>query len=213
MYPRPPLTTVHVDELTAELCGAARPTHFDGVTTVVTKLFAIAGPCRAYFGRKDAQQLAVVRRMTEDLEPAGRRRRLPARARARWPRAVEPQRVPHAGGTRAPRPCCPARCAPRPTRSSRGERDPRRSSPRSSATTVASRAARRARVRRSAGRRRSRPTSNGSTVTCSRARRSPRLDAPHRQRRARRSTASTSQSTSGTATPGDGPRGVLAVGS
>jgi pantoate--beta-alanine ligase len=67
MYPRPSLTTVHVSELTRDLCGAARPTHFDGVTTVVTKLFAITGPCRAYFGRKDAQQLAVVRRMTEDL--------------------------------------------------------------------------------------------------------------------------------------------------
>ena len=67
MYPRPPATTVHVEGLTAELCGAARPTHFDGVTTVVTKLFAITGPCTAFFGRKDAQQLAVVRRMTEDL--------------------------------------------------------------------------------------------------------------------------------------------------
>jgi pantoate--beta-alanine ligase len=67
MYPRPPLTTVHVGEVTADLCGAARPTHFDGVTTVVTKLFAIAGPCVAFFGRKDAQQLAVVTRMADDL--------------------------------------------------------------------------------------------------------------------------------------------------
>jgi pantoate--beta-alanine ligase len=67
MYPRPPLTTVHVDALTASMCGLARPTHFDGVTTVVTKLFAIVGPCRAYFGRKDAQQLAVVTRMAADL--------------------------------------------------------------------------------------------------------------------------------------------------
>ncbi len=68
MYPHgPSLTTVHVDRLTAGLCGAARPTHFDGVTTVVTKLFAIVGPCRAYFGRKDAQQLAVVTRMAADL--------------------------------------------------------------------------------------------------------------------------------------------------
>ena len=67
MYPRPPLTTVHVGELTSELCGAARPTHFDGVCTVVTKLFAIVGPCAAFFGRKDAQQLAVVTRMADDL--------------------------------------------------------------------------------------------------------------------------------------------------
>src|SRR4029077_14725548 len=67
MYPMPPLTTVHVAGLTADLCGAARPTHFDGVTTVVAKLFSIVGSCRAYFGRKDAQQLAVVRRMTADL--------------------------------------------------------------------------------------------------------------------------------------------------
>ena len=67
MYPRPPLTTVHVADLTADLCGAARPTHFDGVTTVVAKLFAIVGPSAAFFGRKDAQQLAVVTRMADDL--------------------------------------------------------------------------------------------------------------------------------------------------
>jgi pantoate--beta-alanine ligase len=67
MYPRAPLTTVHVAALTDGLCGASRPTHFDGVTTVVTKLFSIMGPCRAYFGRKDFQQLATVRRMTTDL--------------------------------------------------------------------------------------------------------------------------------------------------
>ncbi len=68
MYPSGrPLTTVHVDGLTADLCGAARPTHFDGVATVVTKLFAVTGPCSAYFGRKDAQQLAVIERLVEDL--------------------------------------------------------------------------------------------------------------------------------------------------
>jgi pantoate--beta-alanine ligase len=67
MYPRPSLTTVHVDRLTADLCGVSRPTHFDGVTTVVTKLFAIAGPCVAFLGRKDAQQLAVITRMADDL--------------------------------------------------------------------------------------------------------------------------------------------------
>jgi pantoate--beta-alanine ligase len=68
MYPEPPLTNVHVAELTSGLCGAARPTHFDGVTTVVAKLFSIVGPCTAFFGRKDAQQLAVVTRMASDLD-------------------------------------------------------------------------------------------------------------------------------------------------
>jgi pantoate--beta-alanine ligase len=67
MYAGSPRTTVHVEGLTTGLCGAARPTHFDGVTTIVTKLLSIVGPCRAYFGRKDAQQLAVVRRMASDL--------------------------------------------------------------------------------------------------------------------------------------------------
>jgi pantoate--beta-alanine ligase len=67
MYPTPPATTVHVAGLTAGLCGASRPTHFDGVATVVTKLLSIVGACSAYFGRKDAQQLAVVRRLVADL--------------------------------------------------------------------------------------------------------------------------------------------------
>jgi pantoate--beta-alanine ligase len=67
MYPRPVLTTVSVAEVSAPLEGAARPTHFDGVATVVAKLFAIVGPCSAYFGAKDFQQVAVVRRMVADL--------------------------------------------------------------------------------------------------------------------------------------------------
>ena len=68
MYPVPTATTVHLDGLTAPMEGAARPTHFDGVTTVVTKLFNIAGPCRAYFGEKDFQQFSIVRRMAADLD-------------------------------------------------------------------------------------------------------------------------------------------------
>ena len=67
MYPDRRIT-VHVEGLTADLCGAARPTHFDGVTTVVAKLFAITGPGQAFFGRKDAQQLAIVTRMVGDLD-------------------------------------------------------------------------------------------------------------------------------------------------
>src|SRR4051812_47756868 len=67
MYPRPILTTVAVAEISARLEGASRPTHFAGVSTVVAKLFNIAGPCHAYFGEKDFQQLAVIRRMATDL--------------------------------------------------------------------------------------------------------------------------------------------------
>jgi pantoate--beta-alanine ligase len=66
MYPEQPAVTVHVAGEDV-LEGAARPGHFDGVATVVAKLFNLAGPCRAYFGEKDWQQLRVVRRLVHDL--------------------------------------------------------------------------------------------------------------------------------------------------
>ena len=67
MYPLPPLCTVEVKRITDRLCGAFRPGHFAGVATVVTKLFQAVQPDRAYFGEKDAQQLAVIRRLVLDL--------------------------------------------------------------------------------------------------------------------------------------------------
>lgn len=60
-------TFVDMKGLTDELCGKSRPTHFRGVCTVVSKLFNIVAPHRAYFGEKDAQQLAVIKRMVRDL--------------------------------------------------------------------------------------------------------------------------------------------------
>jgi pantoate--beta-alanine ligase len=66
-HPADPATTVHVGVVTDKLEGAARPGHFDGVATVVTKLFCMAGRCRAYFGEKDFQQVAVVSRLARDL--------------------------------------------------------------------------------------------------------------------------------------------------
>jgi pantoate--beta-alanine ligase len=67
MYPDNFQTYVTVENLTKVLEGASRPTHFRGVTTVVNKLFNITKPHRAYFGKKDAQQLIVIKRMVEDL--------------------------------------------------------------------------------------------------------------------------------------------------
>ena len=69
MYPYgvPPYATVSVRDLGRGLCGASRPGHFDGVTSVVTKLFLACRPHAAVFGEKDAQQLAIVRRMTAEL--------------------------------------------------------------------------------------------------------------------------------------------------
>lgn len=67
MYAPGAATWVTVEGLTKELCGRSRPIHFRGVATVVNKLMNIAQPDRAYFGEKDAQQLAVIRRMVKDL--------------------------------------------------------------------------------------------------------------------------------------------------
>lgn len=67
MYFADRTTSVNMEGLTKELCGKSRPIHFAGVCTVVSKLFNIVTPDRAYFGQKDAQQLAVIKRMVRDL--------------------------------------------------------------------------------------------------------------------------------------------------
>lgn len=72
-YPEPeemycdPCAYVSIHTLSENLCGKTRPTHFQGVCTVVSKLFHIVTPDRAYFGQKDAQQLAIIRKMVKDL--------------------------------------------------------------------------------------------------------------------------------------------------
>jgi pantoate--beta-alanine ligase len=67
MYPAGAVTWVTVDELSSKLDGRSRPGHFRGVTTVVSKLFHIVEPDAAYFGQKDAAQVAIIRRMVRDL--------------------------------------------------------------------------------------------------------------------------------------------------
>ena len=67
MYPRPMAMAIDVGTLADHLCGRYRPGHFEGVASVVLKLFGIVQPDRAYFGEKDAQQLAVVRRLVTDF--------------------------------------------------------------------------------------------------------------------------------------------------
>ena len=67
MYRQPQRVFVEVEKLTEHLCGPHRPGHFRGVATVVSNLFHIVQPDRAYFGQKDGQQLAVIRRMVDDL--------------------------------------------------------------------------------------------------------------------------------------------------
>jgi pantoate--beta-alanine ligase len=67
VWPTPPLTKVTVAALSEPFEGTDRPGHFDGVASVVTKLLVATGPCRAYFGEKDFQQLCIVRRLVTDL--------------------------------------------------------------------------------------------------------------------------------------------------
>ena len=101
MYPLPQRTFVDVTHLTDHLCGKFRPGHFRGVATVVLKLFNIVRPHRAYFGEKDMQQLAVIRRMVADLNVAGRHCRSCHRARDGRTCAQLPKQVSESGTTRS----------------------------------------------------------------------------------------------------------------
>ncbi|OGS44809.1 MAG: pantoate--beta-alanine ligase [Elusimicrobia bacterium RIFOXYD2_FULL_34_15] len=67
MYPKNYLTYINVEKLSGTMCGKARPGHFRGVATVVTKLFNIVQPDKAYFGLKDYQQSVIIKKITEDL--------------------------------------------------------------------------------------------------------------------------------------------------
>jgi pantoate--beta-alanine ligase len=77
MYPTPSKTHVTVKDITEMMCGRSRPGHFDGVATVVSKLFHIIQPDYAYFGQKDAQQIAVIQQMVCDLNSPVQIRRCP----------------------------------------------------------------------------------------------------------------------------------------
>ena len=100
MYPAGFTTTVHLDGPALPLEGAARPGHFDGVATVVAKLLLQSLPDRAYLGRKDGQQTAVVRPLVARPRHSHRDRRRPHRPRTGRPRHEQPQRLPHAGTAR-----------------------------------------------------------------------------------------------------------------
>lgn len=67
MYPAGEQTRVRLEAMSAGLCGVERPTHFEGVATIVTKLLNLTGPCLAVFGRKDYQQLRIIDRLVTDL--------------------------------------------------------------------------------------------------------------------------------------------------
>jgi len=97
MYPRGAATRVRVSGVSEPLEGAARPGHFEGVATVVAKLFDATEPDRAYFGQKDAQQAAVVKRLALDLDTGIEICVCPTSPRGRRPRPELEERLP---GTR-----------------------------------------------------------------------------------------------------------------
>ena len=97
IYPAGRQVSVTAGAIGSVLEGSSRPGHFDGVLTVVLKLLNIVRPDLAVFGRKDAQQLACIRRMVLDLNLDGRHRRRPDRARGGRTRDIEPQPLPESG--------------------------------------------------------------------------------------------------------------------